>query len=292
MAIYIPKYAGSDITGSALTYASGSNTMVGLVNTHMQNFTLKSYYTITIDSSVDSTKVIELPHRRIVLGTVTIEGTAVASTIDYEAGIITFDNALPTTTTLKVHYSYQYWGTDQVMLAINSAIGALFPSFYIQAADTTQQTSSELFEYAAPVGTEYIRQIDKRASVADPWKRVSPKRYESFDSGVTRTVRFYSAPGAGYLRMHVIQRPQPFAAGDQTFADIGLPERASVPILFYSVWHLLKGQTAKRTKLDTVYTQQSGQQLSPRQIEDAAEAYRMAFQVELMQRKMKPWSGA
>ena len=291
MTIYIPNASGSGNIDGALTFASGTNTLLRQVDVHLQNYAFRGHYAIVLDTSVDSATVIDLPHRNIVVDSVSVTGTTLEPTLDYDAGILVFPSALPNGASLKVEYVYRYWSEEQVKSAIQNAVGSLYPAFYIYDVAEVA-TNSSTYEYDAPRGTEVIRKVERKGSSDVSWKRVNTRRYEVNKDGMTQSLRFYVSPGDGKLRLHTIQRPLPFEADDQNFADIGLPDRAGVPVVFHACWELLKSQVGKRTRLDTAFTTQSGQQLSPRQLEDAAEAYRLAWTVELASRKMTPWSMA
>jgi hypothetical protein len=69
-----------------------------------------------------------------------------------------------------------------------------------------------------------------------------------------------------------------------------LPARAQHPIVSYALYYLLTQKVAPRIRADVAIVTQGRGNLSPRQMNDAANSLYLRYQVQLANYRMSPWS--
>ena len=207
-------------------------------------------------------------------------------TMNYETGDITFATVPAEGAEIYIEFNHVHWLDEVVESAIAAAVDSTFPSFYISEVEEVS-TDGSSFEYElTSIAVESVRQTEFRADTSGGWKvNTYGKKYECFWDGETKTLRFYTAPAEGSLRVHLISRPS------ITNGYINLPSRALSALVSYSCYYLLLQKMTRRLRSDVAINTVSGGSLSPRQQNDASNAFYLRYQMQLQQVKMRPWQG-
>lgn len=211
---------------------------------------------------------------------VAIDGTPTSAyEMDFATGICLMDAAPAADETVTFIFDYQTWPDSLVTQAVNASVDNLFPAFYAAGA-TTGTADGTTAEFELDEAVEFVQSIDTRTDSSSPWRAQNRARYTIFRDGLVPTIRFYAPPAVGDLRFHTISRP--------ALAD--LPDRAADPIISYACWYLLVQKVAPRTRGDVAVVTQGTGTLSPRQMNDATQAFLMRYQFQLASVKSPPWS--
>lgn len=206
----------------------------------------------------------------------------VASTdavMDYDTGVCTFPIPPAAEDVLEWSFNFKSYNDTVVETAIETAVDALFPAFYVEAIDDAIVEDDFVGNELSIEDCEAV--IGFMLGTDDVWQRTPRKNFEFYKAAGAGVLRFFGgAPTSDQMRLHYITRP--------TIAD--LPDRASAPIISYACYYLLEQKTAARTRGDVAIVTQGTGTLSPRQMNDAANAFHMRFQMQLATMKMRPWS--
>jgi hypothetical protein len=209
--------------------------------------------------------------------------------MDYTSGICTMNSVPTTAQTVSWQFNYKHWPESLVTQAINAGIDNLFPAMYVRSS-TSIVTDGSTYEVAAPAGTEFVVGVDSRATATDAWKGLKRKRFEMIYTAGVPSLRFYSAPQSGFIRVHTVSRPTPLAASlDDLAGDAGLPERAKDAIVSYACYYLLAQKMAPRVRSDVGVVTQGTGVLMPSQMNYGAQGYMMRFQLQMASLRMQPW---
>ena len=289
-------------------------------------------------------------------------------TMDFTNGLCTMNATPASGVIVSFLYDYVYWPDEVVIEAINAGVSSLFPSFYLNTVDETIAATGDDYEYALPDDAEYVCGVSFRTDSTSPWKRYRREnRFEVIKNGTDNTIRFYTPPGDGTLRVQYISRPvemmntdpvaltvsgisvasasvittttaHGFSTGDLVYfsavsttpqinltyqvvtvidatsfsipvavtnvtdqsgsvvfvdsleTTCGLPARASHPIVSYACFYLLTQKVAPRIRSDVAIVTQGRGNLSPRQMNDAANSFYLRYQMQMTNYRMSPWS--
>jgi hypothetical protein len=211
---------------------------------------------------------------------VTKSGVAVAAadyTMDFTNGIFTFDTAPADDAALVWNFTYRPWNSTVVSSAVDYAVLASFPAFYVNThEDLTPDGSTYEFDIS---DGEIVTRVMYRSGSTGAWALKQRKTYEVINDG-THTLRFWTAPPSGYLKVFYVTRP----------AITTIPERALPALISYACYYLITSKMAPRVRADVAVATQGTGTLSPRQMGDAANALYMRAQMQLAQTRMQPWS--
>ena len=284
--IYVPDTGG-------IAFASPlDGSLLDRVNQELRNYVYRGVADFEVDDDTADSTVFELPHENIVAASANVNGTPTAAfTLEDDPGFVVTTSALTEGDILEVAYTYRYWNDTMVKQAINAGIEALFDRFYHADTDTSLTTAAGTYEYELPAGTEVVRYVEYDSGHG--YRRLRPTRYTVHEDGSTRTLRFRDDPNHVWpLRVHIIKRPTALTSDTDTLNEVGLPDRSAEPIVMYACMRLLRELMGKRARLDTALAAQGQSVPSIYHLTQAANAYQMAFEVELERRRMSPWSAA
>jgi hypothetical protein len=200
-------------------------------------------------------------------------------TMNFDSGVCTFVTAPALNVEVGFAFNYTPYNHTVVEQAVSSAVDSLFPFFYSEKIDDTITSADFVDNELSIPNCEAV--IGFMTNSGTSWARTPRKNYEFYNSGGTPVLRFFSgAPTATKMRLHYIARP---TVGE-------LPDRASSPIVSYACYYMLLQKTAARTRSDIAIVTQGTGTLSPRQLNDAANAFYLRYQMQLATLKMRPWS--
>lgn len=218
----------------------------------------------------------------------TVDDVANTSFImDFDTGWFQFDSAPADGAAIVWNYQYTHWSHDDIVAAINYAIDALYPAFYVNALDTSLATTSGTYEYTLPELTEDLAGVEWRPSSAHPWMRLKSRRWTVRRDGTTAYLQFRDNPTNGSLRLLIIRRGARMA-NDSDVLD--LPEQAEQPIVLHACWSLLTNELSKRVRSDQAVAIQGEGTPLPEQFQRAISAFRFAYDVAVRTNRMRPWS--
>lgn len=199
--------------------------------------------------------------------------------MDFDTGICTFPTPPAEGSAINFIFNFKSYNDTVVETAVATAIDALFPAFYVEAIDDAITEDDFVGNELAIADCEAV--IGFMLGTDDVWQRTPRKNFEFYKAAGAGVLRFFSgAPTSDQMRLHYITRP--------TITD--LPDRAAAPIISYACYYLLEQKTAARTRGDVAIVTQGTGTLSPRQMNDAANAFYLRFQMQLATMKMRPWS--
>lgn len=222
-----------------------------------------------------------------------IDGVAdVAGTMDYSTGVYTFGSVPAADAELSWEFQYCYWDDDVVEHSIYAAINSLFPALYYSVSEEVT-TDGEKYEYTPTTSNiEYIIGMEFSSTGEEPWTAMRSKRWVPYTNGSTKTLRFHDAPQAGTIRLHIVCRPGFIADPAEVPGDdiLNVPDRAEDPIVSYAAYYLMSQKLTPRIRADVSAVTKATGGLSPRQMNDAANALYLRHQMQLQQVRMSPWS--
>ena len=199
--------------------------------------------------------------------------------MDFDTGICTFPIPPAIASSVQFTFNFKAYNDKVVDQAILTAIDALFPWFYSEAiddsivADDFDDNELEIDDCEAVIGF--------MMNSGCAWSRTPRKNFEMYKAGGSAFIRFFDgAPTADAMRLHYVTRP--------AIAD--LPDRAAAPIISYACYYLMQQKTLARTRGDVAIVTQGTGTLSPRQMNDAGNAFLLRFQMQCQSMRMKPWS--
>jgi hypothetical protein len=257
-------------------------TLVTSVNQELDNFNMQGSATATGDGA--TTSYLIAPLGRFIANDATllvyVGGVATTSfTMNYDTGVLTFTAAPALAAVITFSFTHSPFNDSVIDQAITIAIDSLFPAFYVEKTNVTYTSASFVDGELAIPDCEAV--IGYMTNSGTAWSRVPRKNYEMHKSGSSPTLRFFSgAPTATEHRLHYVARA--------ALAD--LPDRAAAPIISYACYYMLMQKTAARTRGDIAIVTQGTGTLSPRQMNDAANAFYLRYQMQLATMKMRPWS--
>jgi hypothetical protein len=208
--------------------------------------------------------------------------------MDYTTGVYTFP-ANQDGHAITWEFDHVYWTSTMVTAAINAAITALFPHFYVGTPEIVTIVDGQ-YEYTLTTPeVEFIKDVQTRSASDGPWVAMKRIKYAPFRDGDHFNLRFYTAP-SGYLRVNCISRPSWVSSGTPPATTLNVPDRATDPIVSYACYYLLSQKMAPRMRIDTAVTTTGGGNLSPRQMNDASNGFFLRYQMQIASSKMPPWS--
>lgn len=210
--------------------------------------------------------------------------------MNFDSGVCHIDTLPTLGDTMKWYFNYRTWDDTQVTTAINAGIQSLFPAIYSEVVlEETADGVADEFDLDPYV--EYVKSYDWQTTGATTWERKRARDFEIFRDDDHKVISFFSPPAAGTLRLHTISRPVSLSSTtDDLVADSLIPERCAFPVVSYACYYLLTQRTAPRAKGDVAIITQGSGTLSPRQMNDAANAFYLRYQMQLAAIKMPPWS--
>jgi len=218
---------------------------------------------------------------------VTLDGEPTSAyTMNWQSGDIVMTSPPDDEAELLVSFNSVYWSDDEVEAAVATAAEMLFPNFYVTTVEEVQGESDK-YEYTLSTPfVEAILQVDHSSNGDEPWTTYAGNRYESHRSGEDLYLKFYTSPGDEEMKVHVVSRP--YVTDSDT---IEVPDRAFAPMVSYAAYYLLSQKQARRVRSDVAVNTLGVGTLSPRQMNDAANALYLRFQMQLQFMKMRPWQG-
>lgn len=217
-------------------------------------------------------------------------------TMDYSSGVYTFDTVPAAEKELTWGLEYCYWSEDVVEHSIYAALNSLFPQLYYSVVEEIVSDGSS-YEYSPlTTGVEFVVGLETSTTGGEPWNALRSRRFTTYQNGDTKTLRFFSPPPAGTLRLHLICRPgfipdptdpPPVPANPDI---LNVPDRAADPIISYAAYYLMSQKLTPRIRADVSAVTKATGGLSPRQMVDAANSLYLRHQMQLDQVRMSPWS--
>lgn len=262
--------------------------LVASVNRELENKTYHGSAEVTGDGSASLFLVAPVGFTVVEDSvSVTINDEATSEyTFDYDSGICTM-NSVPTTAhTIHWEFDYVSFSETIVQSAIQAAVQAMFPAFYVTDV-ITATSDGETYEFELGDDVEFLTSLEYMGETSDRYYRRKRHRWEVYDDAGTKYLQFYLAPPAGTLRARVIKRP---SAITTDLATAGLPERAADPIVSYACYHLLTQKMAPRIRADIAVATQGQGAVFPSQMRYAVESFNLRWQVQLAANRMPPWS--
>jgi hypothetical protein len=172
-----------------------------------------------------------------------------------------------------------------VTTAINAGINALFPHIYVAAPVTLVNNGTA--EYDLDPLVEFVLRHEIQSGSG--WTR-KKRMFDVYRDGDHKVIQFYTVPSAT-VRVHTISRPSPMNSNSNTLeTTAGVPTRSMFPVVSYAIYYLLTQKTAPRSRGDVAIATQGLGTLSPRQMNDAANAFYLRYQMQIQSVKMPPWS--
>jgi hypothetical protein len=203
--------------------------------------------------------------------------TTSAFTMDYAGGLCTLTSTPASGVAIYWQFDYQPWPAGVVEDSIEAAVYSCYPYFYTNThEDFTPDGSTYEFDIS---DGDVVTRVMFRSGTSGAWSLLQRKTYEVINDG-THTLRFWTAPATGYMKVFYITRP--------TLTTI--PDRALPAIVSYACYYLITSKMAPRVRTDVAVATQGTGTLSPRQMGDAANAFYMRCMMQLAQVRMQPWS--
>ena len=98
-----------------------------------------------------------------------------------------------------------------------------------------------------------------------------------------------SAPPSGYLRLTYQERPDSLSSTTDTLEyTAGLPAEAATPLVMYACWRLLMRIIPDRIRNDYVSRAAGQYVISPNQVMQGAQVYKMLMDSHLNRQRMRP----
>jgi len=105
-------------------------------------------------------------------------------------------------------------------------------------------------------------------------------------------IHFTGAPGAGYLRLTYQKRsPGLTELTDTLEYTAGLPARAAKPIILYACWQLMTQRVPERTRSDIIPRAGGEYIISPNQLIQAGQVFKMQLDSHLNRLRQRPIGG-
>ena len=220
---------------------------------------------------------------------VTVNDVAASYTLDSVSGIVTMDS-IPAVDAVGVcQFTAVAFPDFQIDAAINRTIPNMFPQFWV-AERYLLTADGSTYEFEVPDEIEVVTSVDyQTASGTGGWSKQSRKRFTIEPDGTSTIIRYYTAPGAGTLRVHTVKRPNTFTYEDQTLSSLGLPKRALAPLISGTVYRLLMSKAALRIRTDVAVATMGTGTVFPSMMNQVASNWLMRYQFELQSMRMRPW---
>ena len=206
--------------------------------------------------------------------------------MNFVNGVYTF-TALAESDEVTAYFNYVYWSATQVAAAVNAGISSLFPYFY--KAETELVTSDGTSVEYTPTtdNVEVVTRVGLSSSAGTPpYSGLRNTQRETIRDGDNTIIRFFNAPSSGEMRLALVCRP---ALMSEDTDELDVPDRAAAPIVTYACYSLLNQKVAPRMRSDIQAVVTGRGNLSPRQMNDAANAFLLKFQTQVQGMKMFPW---
>jgi len=268
--------------------------LVSLVNAELENYSTNGFASTAGDGTSTQFRIAPNGYH-VIEGSVVVtldDVSTAAFTVDSYQGVLTLNVAPALGVVVNISFQYAYWSNTLVLQAINAGLNNLFPSFYSHTVDSTSVVGDgSTTEFPLAAGAEFIVAVDNKGDSDTKYTRQARSKYDWYWSGPVLTLRFYAAPSSGGgMRVRCINRPAPLLAdGDDLLTKSGIPERAQDCIISYACYYLLTQKIAPRVRSDIAVNTIGVGTLSPRQINDAIQAWMSRFQFQLAATKMPPW---
>lgn len=221
-------------------------------------------------------------------GTVQTEPTDF--TMNFNNGVCTLSSVPTVGTSLRWYFNYRAWSDTQVTRAVNAGIQSLFPSIYCEVSTEVACDGSD-DEFDLSDYDEFVKAYDWKSSSDTRYTKKRMKDFEIFKEDTHKVISFFDPPDAGTLRIHTISRPRALSSTtDELVTEALIPDRTMFPIISYACYYLLTQKVAPRARGDVAIVTQGSGTLSPRQMNDAANAFYLRHQMQLATIKMPPWS--
>jgi hypothetical protein len=260
------------------------NSLVAAVNLELQNHTKRGTATAEGDGTTTAFLVAPLGGYVINNDTFAVFDDSVEitnGTMEFDTGLYDFSTSPADHSALAFVFDYRSYHDTVVQSAVEAAIESLFPSFYSEKIDDTITSSDFVDNELSIPDCEAV--IGFMTNSGTAWTRNPRRNYELYNDGTSPILRFFGGPPtADTMRVHYIAR--------SAVAD--LPDRAIHPIVSYACYYLLLQKSLLRARGDVAIVTQGTGTLSPRQMNDAANAFYLRYQMQLSTVKKRPWSAA
>jgi hypothetical protein len=213
-----------------------------------------------------------------------VDDVQTTGAMDFATGI--YSTSEPYTgKALSWEFNYIYWTAAQVYAAANAGVGMMFPGFYITNREDIVTDGTSMEYPLTTLGVEELRQVtvDTGSGKFSGDKR---SNYELDYDGDKAILKGFTAPAAGTLRASLVCRQLDLDTKDDALT---IPDRAITPIVSYACYHLLNQKQAPRLRSDIALATVGGGNLSPRQMNDAANSFFLRYQAQMEHMKMRPW---
>jgi hypothetical protein len=227
--------------------------------------------------------------------TITLDGTpTTAFSYDDETGWVEFTSAPGDGVAIVFTYVYHVFSDTQLERAVNCAVMELFGDFYVEGVHDDIATTGDR-EYTLtdaahvnldPSARVYRVEISYDSGVN--WKRLDAWRVDT--RATTKVLVFERAPADGYLlRVSFHALPGQFTSDVDTLeATVGLPTRASEPLIDYACAELMKYRIAPNVRDDRAHNTQQEKRLKSYELVNDAQFLRAQAQLKARRLRMDP----
>lgn len=221
---------------------------------------------------------------------VVVTGDSAIYSFSPDSSAVVFTSPPSSGTVLDFTYWYHHWQTEDVIWALVDAVYDLAPNFYVTATLQITPTGAKTYAITDPSGEPpiYVRRVSL-AEDSETYERL-PRSYWRIDRGAldAATLVFFEEQSSGLIEVEYTVRPRPFAAGDDTLADLGLPERVQRAIVLHATWTLLEQRINPRMRSDIAVVTQGEGVPTPSQLLQHSARVKALLDLELQRQRMRP----
>lgn len=258
------------------------NYLVDLVNGETGNTVDRG--TDTAEGDGTSTQFYICPPQRTVIPTETFacwvnDVLNTTGSMDYGVGTYVFATAPTPGATIRWRFDYVYWGVAIVAAAVQAGIDSVFPYFYSPTTEVLGATVEHTF---TTLGAEVVTMVLNTTGTSVT--KIPRSKYATYKNGDSLVLRWYGSAPGGALRANIICRPA------MVNGSLNVTDRAVAPIVSYATYYLLTQKQAERMRSDTALATVGQGNLSPRQMNDASNSFKLRYEAQCQQGKQLPWS--
>lgn len=192
-------------------------------------------------------------------------------------------------TNISFDYSYQWWPESMIRRFVNSALLYLADKFYV----------THVRDYAV-TGNEYVIEhggapakgiVEVQYGSEGDWTRLTPFRdYRVLRGDRQECLLQVFGSVTGTLRVRAAYDPMLFRQPTDTIESLQLPLSIVECIVLYCCWQCLLQFLPPRMRYDQAIVTQGAGTPTVRDNQSTPQIYKMLLDVEVEQRKMRPWT--
>lgn len=184
-------------------------------------------------------------------------------------------------------YRYRHWPLSLVRAKLNAGLRYLHPKFYAVEELVFDGNSTTKTFALAPTNGEVTGILD----VFDGDYRLTPMRDYRVNRGAleSATLSCFTAPQSS-VRVMVAKRIDSFPSDSSTLAELGIPERAKDPLVYYACWQLLNQKMAPRVRTDTVTPMATEGMATFNDQFRTSQYWKVLLDTEMTSKRMRSWT--